>query len=73
MSDGRLKIVPGGKRTLEEIKADLAELRSQARELTCLRNELRKIKPGEEYELSEASIRALKRIKKDFERSSDDD
>jgi|GEM_PF-4551247 len=73
MSDGRLRTIPGGKLSQEELKARMEILRSQAKDLTCLRNEFKKIKSGEEYELSEASIRALKRIKKDFEHYSDDD
>ncbi len=67
MPDDRLKIIYGGKLTPEERKARMEMLRSYAKDLTCLRNELRKSKPGEKQELSEASIRALKRIRNDFE------
>jgi len=62
----------GGKMTKEERQVKLALLRSQASDLDCLRNEMRRIKPGEEYTFSDASLRALMRIRRKFERYIDD-
>jgi len=67
-----LRVLPGGKMSPEERKQRLALLRSQAKDLDCLRNEMERIAPGEEHELSEASIRALMRIKRKLERECED-
>lgn len=72
MSYRRMKVIPGGKLTHEELKARIAMLRSHAKDLTCLRNEFRKIEPGEKYKLSEASIRALMRIRRKIEKYGTD-
>lgn len=68
----KLRAISGGKMTEEEWQAKLAQLRSQAKDLDCLRNEMREVKPGEEDTLSDASLRALMRIRKKFERYIDD-
>ena len=60
------------KMSKEERDKKLAELRSQAKDLDCLRNEFSQIKPGEKYTLSEGSMRALKRIRKKMERCNED-
>lgn len=62
-----LRVLHGGKMSPEERKQRLALLRSQTSDLDCLRNEMRRIKTDEEYELSEASIRALMRIRRKYE------
>jgi hypothetical protein len=64
----KIKVLYGGKMSREERKAILAWRRSQARDLTCLRNEFRSIRPGEEYTLSEASLRALERMRTEIEK-----
>jgi hypothetical protein len=68
----KLKVLCGGKMTKEERQAKLALLRSEAKDLDSLRNEFRRIKPGENYKLSEASIRALMKIRRDIERYMED-
>ena len=72
MMFSRLKVICGGKMTKEEREAKIASLRSRAKDLDSLRNEFRRIRPGEDYKLSEASIRALMRIRRDIERCVDD-
>ncbi len=69
----KLRAISGGKMTEEERQAKLALLRSQARDLDCLRNEMSRIKPGEACDFSEASLRALMMIKRKFEREYIDD
>ncbi|HOO44725.1 MAG TPA: hypothetical protein PLM29_00745 [Deltaproteobacteria bacterium] len=72
MSQRKLRLLPGGKMSPEERKQRLALLRSQAKDLDCLRNEMEGIAPGEEHELSEASLRALLRIRRKLERELED-
>jgi len=67
-----LRIVSGGKMTEDERRAKLAMLSSHAKDLDCLRNELRQVKPREACNFSDESLRALARIKKKFERLIDD-
>ena len=72
MPHPKLRVLCGGKMMKEERQAKLASLLSQANDLDSLRNEFRRIKPGEEYELSEASIRALMNIRRKIERYTED-
>jgi len=58
--------------TEDKRRAKLTMLRSHARNLDCLRNELRQVKPGEACNFFEASLRALAWIKKKFERLIDE-
>jgi hypothetical protein len=67
-----MRVLCDGKMTQEELQAKMSRLRSEARDLDCLRNEMKQIKPDEEYQLSEASLRALQRIRKKWERYADD-
>ncbi len=68
----KMRVLCDGKMTQEELQAKMSRLRSEARDLDCLRNEMKQIKPDEEYQLSEASLRALQRIRKKWERYADD-
>jgi len=72
MSERKLRILPGGKMSPEERKQKLDLLRLQAKDLDCLRNEMKRIAPGEEHEMSEASLRALLRIRRKLERELED-
>ncbi len=68
----KLSIISGGKTTVEERRAKLEQLRSRARDLDCLRNEMRQMNPGETCKFSEASLRALMRIRRKYERFEND-
>ncbi len=68
----KMRVLCGGKMTEEERQAGMTMLRSRAMDLDCLRNELSRMKPGEVCNFSEASLRALERIKRRYERFGDD-
>ncbi len=72
MMPRKMKVLCGEKMTKEESQARMTMLRSRAKDLDCLRNELRRLKPGDPCNFSEASLRALERIKRRYERFGDD-